>query len=111
MPRFPRHLSTSRGTKDRESKTYGLAEHLDHRFSLFSHLSNISGVSFLFLFFFCSLFSHFSESFSTLVPLLACAVEIATHASFVFWHAKNAITRSPFGVLHTAHSIGKDLTQ
>ena len=69
------------------------------------------GLLSFFFFFIFSLFSHFSESFSTLVPLLACAVKIAKHASFVFRRTKNAISRSPCGLLHTVHSASRDLTQ
>ena len=39
-----------------------------------------------------------------------CIAEIAKHASFVFWHTKNAISQSPFRMLQTVCSSGNDLT-
>ena len=90
-----------------------VVQHLYHGFLFFSHLSEVFNEDFWSLLSFSLFFICFFPTFLSLlklVPLLECAVEIVKHVSFVFWHAKNAISQSPFVILHIVCLSGKDLT-
>ena len=115
-PQFSWHLWTIYVNKDRKNKTYGTLWLniwiIDScPFLIFLNAFNEDFWSLLsFSLFFVCFIPTFLRLFKVFVPLLACVAKIVEHASFVFWHQKNAISWSAFGILHIVRSSGKDLT-